>query len=800
MLTRLALVLLALLAPALAPLPLGAQSAPAPAASAPAAPVARVGNITVRFNGPATVSEQVVRANMQLQEGAVLEDPLIDRDIRSLYRTGQFEFIEFKRGALLDGKVDLVVEVTSKFRVSNIVFEGNKHVKARRLLKEAKTKENLPLDERQVKEDAEKIREYYQKSGYNQAKVEYRIDRDRATGLGRVIFTVDEGAKVRIRRVDFEGNTAFSDRKLRKVVETKKWNLFSWLTDTGRFRDERFETDFEKLRDHYRNAGYLDVQIDPAQVRFDYPKSNRLVVTFVVQEGRQYRLGAVSISGNTLYPTEKLLPLLKLKTGDVFSPAGIEKDQKALEDFVGKDGYVDARVRVVRKPNLETGAIDVDYEYTEGDKFFVESIRLEGNTKTKSVVILRELVLGPGEVFNTVRMQTSKLRLENTRFFEEVNMSPETTNLPGRRHLKIAVKEGRTGNLTFGAGFSSLERAIVFAEISQSNFDLFNRKSFFQGDGQKFRLRLQLGSRSSEATLNFEEPWLFERELALGFNLYRSASDYYNDLYEETRTGAEVYLRKRLFELVEGRLGYTYEIVDITDVDRNEAPFLVGEQGERTVSKLTFKLLRDTRDRIFNTTRGNRVELGTEVAGGAFGGETDYYRVEFRGSQYYNTFETLNQVLSLIGRVGVIDSYGDSASVPYFDRMFLGGPSTLRGFEFRQVGPKDQTGLADPDGPGPLTAVPASFEPIGGNSYGMASVEYSWEVVNPLRLAVFYDIGYVNRDAWDFDPSNYNDNFGFGIRIMIGGAPLSLDFGVPITTDQYNDDGLQFNFSFGTRF
>ena len=673
-------------------------------------------------------------------------------------------------------------------------------VKAKRLLKEAKTKENLPLDERQVKEDAEKIREYYQKSGYNQAKVEYRIDRDRATGLGRVFFTVTEGAKVRIRKVEFEGNTAFSDRKLRKVVETRKWNIFSWLTDTGRFRDDRFETDFDKLRDHYRDAGYLDVEIDPAKVRFDYPKPSRLVLTFVINEGRQYKLGNVAISGNTLYPTEKLLPLLKLKAGDVFSPSGIEKDQKALEDYVGKDGYVDARVRIVRKPNLETGAIDVEYQYTEGEKFNVESIRIEGNTKTKSIVIIRELALGPGEVFNTVRMQTSKLRLENTRFFEEVNMTPETTNLPGRRNLKIAVKEGRTGNLTFGAGFSSLERAIVFAEVSQSNFDLFNRKSFFQGDGQKFRLRLQLGSRSSEATLNFEEPWFLERELALGFNLYRSASDYYDDIYEETRTGAEVYLRKRLFELVEGRLGYTYEIVEISDVDRNEAPFLVGEQGERSVSKLTFKLLRDTRDRIYNTTRGNRVELGTEMAGGPFAGETDYYRVELRASQYYNTFETLNQVVSFIGRVGVIDSYGDSAFVPYFDRMFLGGPSTLRGFEFRQVGPKDQAGLPDPDGAGPLSAVAASYEPVGGNSYGMGSVEYTFEVVNPLRFAIFYDIGYVNADAWDFDPSEYNDNFGFGIRLMIGGAPLSLDFGIPITTDDHNDDGLQFNFSFGTRF
>jgi outer membrane protein insertion porin family len=743
----------------------------------------------VKFVGPANVSEQVVRANMQLQEGSTLEDSLIDRDIRFLYRTGQFEFIEFKRGSLVNGRIDLVVEVTPKFRVSTVDFEGNKAVKARRLAKEAKTKTNLPLDERQVKEDAEKIREYYQKSGYNQAKVEYRIERNRTTGLGRVIFAIDEGAKVRISRVEFDGNTVVSSRKLRKAMETRSWNWFSWITGSGRYRDDEFETDLDKLRDLYREKGFLDVNISADKVLFTYPSPSRLVITIPVVEGRQYKVGNITISGNTLHKTEVLLPLLKTKTGDIFAPSAIEKDQKTLEDFIGKDGYVDARVRIIRKPNLESGAIDVEYQYTEGDKFFVESIRIEGNTKTKSIVILRELALGPGEVFNTVRMNNSKLRLENTRFFEETNVSPESTNLPGRRNLKIAVKEGRTGNLSFGAGFSSLESAIVFAEVSQSNFDLFNRKSFFQGDGQKFRIRLQLGSRSSEATLNFEEPWLFERELALGFNLYRTSSDYYSNLYSETRLGAEVYLRKRLFELVEGRLGYTYEVVGIEDVDPVNAPFLVLEEGNRSVSKVTFKLLRDTRDRLFNTTRGNRAEITTELAGGPFAGETDYYRLEFRGAQYYPTFETLNQVVSFIGRTGVIDNYGDSANVPYFDRMFLGGPGTLRGFEFRNVGPK-----AGPNN-----------DPIGGKTYGFGSAEYSFEVVDPLRIAVFYDIGFVNADAYDFDTTNYNDNFGIGLRLMIGGAPLSLDFGIPITSStnpdgSSNDDGLQFNFSFGTRF
>lgn len=740
-----------------------------------------IGRIDIRFQGSANVSEQVVRANMQVREGVLLDEVMIDRDIRSLYRTGQFEFIEVKREVRADGVVNLLFEVTSKFRVLSIRYDGNERVRDRRLEREVETKPNLALDERQVKEDAEKIREYYQKSGYNQVSVYYEIERDRASGFGTVVFKIEEGPRVRVGGVKFAGNENVKSRRLRKEMETKRWWMFSWLTGSGRFKDEDFEDDLDKLRDYYREEGYLDVQVRPEQISFDYPSPNRLIITITINEGRRYSIGEVEITGAEIYPSGLLGIVLKQRSGMVFSPSKLDEDVKALEDFYGREGYLETRVRLLRKPNLATSNIDLEYQVNESEQFNVESIKIEGNTKTKSIVILRELVLGPGEVFNTVRMEFSKLRLENTRFFEDVNVSPEITNIPGRRNLKVAIKEGRTGNLTFGAGFSSLERAVVFAELSQSNFDLFNRRSFFQGDGQKFRLRLQLGSESSEAVMSFEEPWLFERQLALGFTFYRTASDFNSALFSEIRTGGEVYLRKRLFELVDGRLSYTYEIVDIGDVDPSLSDFFTGD--ERVTSKVGFQFLRDTRDKIINTTRGNRFEFNTEIAGGVLGGDWDYYKLEARGSQFFPLFETQTQVLSLIGRAGVIDAFGDSAEVPFFDRFYLGGPTDLRGFEYRQVGPKNNLG-----------------EPVGGGSYGFLSIEYSLDIVAPIRFAIFYDAGFVNTDAYDFSPARYNDNFGFGLRLFVAGAPLSLDFGIPLTADDQNNEGNQFNFSFGTRF
>ncbi|MEY3773285.1 MAG: hypothetical protein RLZZ129_65 [Verrucomicrobiota bacterium] len=744
-------------------------------------PPARVGTVAVKFVGTSVVSEDVVRANIQIRSGSELDDGMIDRDIRALYRTGLFEFIEVKRETVSESLFNLVFEITPKFRVLAVRYEGNARVKSSRLDKQIKTKPNTALDERQVKEDGEKIREHYQKAGYNQVSVNYAIERDRGTGFGTVVFRIREGPKVKIAQIRFEGNSAVKARVLRKEMETKKYWWLSWLTGKGRFKDDEFDDDLEKLRDYYRQEGFLDVHIPQDQITFDYPKPNELVLTIRVTEGRRYRIGDITVTGSKLHEAALLKRVVREKSGMVFRPAKLDKDVERLEDFYGSGGYLETRVRMVRKPNIATGNIDIEYQINESERYNVESILIEGNTKTKSTVILRELVLGPGDVFDSVRMKISKLRLENTRFFEDVTVAPQETNIPNRRDLRVAVREGRTGNLTFGAGFSSLERVTVFAELSQANFDLFNHRSFFQGDGQKFRLRLQLGSRSSEAVISFEEPWLFQRALALGFSIYRQSSDFNSQFYTQVATGAEVYLRKRLFELVEGRLSYTYEVISIEDVDPAYAGVI--SAGKDSISRIGFQLLRDTRDKIISTTTGNRVEINTEIAGGFLGGDNSYYKMEFRGSQFYPVFEWQNQVVSVIARAGVVENFGDSTDVPYYYKYYLGGPYDLRGYEYRDIAPRSPEGFL-----------------LGGKSYSMISLEYSMDIVSPMRFFLFYDGGFVNAKAYDFNPANYHDNVGFGIGLFVAGTPLRLDYGIPLTSESRNNKGNQFNFSFGTRF
>lgn len=751
-----------------------------------------VADIEIEFVDIRNVSDEAILARLQLREGMPFSQNLVDRSIRSLYRTRLFDFIEARTEDLPGGQVRVIFTVQARYKIAGIEIEGNDRVKTRRLRREVNSRVGQTLDERRIRRDADKILEHYRDKGFTEARVDYTIDRDRDAGTGLVTFIVNEGQKLKIDEVRFVGNTAFSARKLKGQMEIRRRWFLSWLTGSGRFDETKFQEDLERLRSLYLNAGYLDVSIPESNVTLDYPNAKEIVITIRIDEGRQYRVGNISIEGNTIFPTPILYASLDLLPGDVFAPETLDEDVERLTNIYGSVGYLDTSVRPERRANMETGDIDLIYTIRESDRFEVESILIEGNTKTKSVVVIRELALSPGRTFNLVYMKNSEAILKNTRFFEEVQLSPESTNIPGKRNLKIRLKEGRTGNFQFGAGFSSLENAVLFFEISQSNFDLFKwRSPFLQGDGQKFRFRGSIGSRSNEVVIAFEEPWLFERRLAFGFELFRRETDFNSTTYNELRTGLEVYLRKRLFGLVNGQLAYSFEIVDLKNVSFN-APLLIREESlnsPRSVSKVALTMWRDTRNDLIFTTRGSRISMTTSFAG--IGGDTEYVKFEGRSAFFLPTFEFGDQVISLLGRVGSLWEYSDEP-VPFFDRFYLGGPNSLRGFDFRDVGPL------------------AGREPVGGNSYAFGSLEYSIKVADPLRLALFYDWGFVNQDDFNFNPSSYNDNWGFGIRLLVLGNPLRLDFGIPITSSQIldengnvlfdNDTGNQFNFSFGTRF
>ena len=779
--------------------------------------------LIVNFTGLSNVNEEVARANMSLREGEPYDAIAIDRDIRTLYRTQLFEHIEVRLQPIDSDEVDLFFDIRPKFRIASISFDGNERIRDRRLESEVTILPNQILNERRVKEAGQAIEEFYLKRGFSQARIEYEIDRNPATGFGNVIYKIREGGKYKISKVKFTGNENIKSRKLRRNIKTKKRGIFSLFTGAGRFDADQFDDDLEKLKDLYVEEGHLDIDIDPARVRFSYPTNRKMVIDIAVDEGKEYQVGSIDFEGNELYKDDILRLMLRVKPGDRYRPERLDEDLERIEDFYGQFGYMESRVRLTRVPNVTTGNIDIVYQIYESEKFQVESIEIEGNTKTKSTVVIRELALGPGSTFDSVRMDASRMRLENTRYFDDVNVTPQTTQIPGRRDLRITFREGRTGNFSFGAGFSSLEKGTFFIELTQSNFDIFNWRGAFQGDGQKFRLRAQIGSLSSQITLAFEEPWLFEKRLAAGFTLFNTSSGL-TRLYDVEQKGFDVYIRKRLIELIEARLSYSLVEFGFDNFAR-ELDGVQREQLEQSngqISSLNLLLLRDRRDRIINTFRGSRLELDLTTAGGPLGGNFQYNKIESRNLIHFPISTWHSQTIGFLIRAGVVKESGDSEFVPIEERFYLGGPNTLRGFEFRDVSPKSGLVPLDPE----LADSGIGRRPfeIGGKTYGMFSAEYTIGFTEGFHGAIFYDGGFVNKAAGDFsmdrvkafgeflgepvllgwNNSGWNDNVGVGIRISVMGTPLRLDYAIPLTTSGDpiyggNDEGAQFNFTFGGR-
>jgi outer membrane protein insertion porin family len=747
-----------------------------------------VERIDIRFVGPPSASEQLIRANIRLKPGDPYVRSTADDDVRTLYATGYFYNIRIVEEFSERGVV-LTYVLQGKPTLTEIRFTGNQLFSRARLLKRVSSKVGEPLNERKLFTDAEEIRKYYQKQGSPGTTVKYSVSIDENAGRGTATFEITERPKVRVVDVFFEGAQAFEPKKLAKVIKTRRWWMLSWLTGSGKLKDDQLEEDKERLADFYRSQGYIDFQIQDVQL--DYTTPTRLTVRFVLSEGAQYKIGSVTFKGNTVFATNELSEKVPAAPGKTFTPGVYSRSIDTVQNLYGERGYIDARVGAARSANIETGTMDLAFTVDEKQPSYIERIDIRGNTKTKDQVIRRELAVSPGELFDMTRVKLSTNRLAGLNYFEKIDARAEPTDVPNRKNLVISVEEKSTGNFTIGAGFSSVDNLVGFAEISQGNFDLFN-PWFFTGGGQKFRLRVQLGTERQDYLLSFVEPWFLDRKLALGVDLFHRDLTFQSAIYDERRTGGRLSLTRALgSDFLIGTLSYTLENVAIRNVETSNAPPQIiaeGAKGNQLLSKIGLSLAYDTRNSVLLPNRGQRTELLAEVAGGPLGGDADFYKLELRSAWYFKGFGP-GHVLEIIGRVGVSDAFDNSTDVPLFERFFLGGLYSLRGYDYREVGPKD----------------PVFNEPLGGNTYYFASAEYSIPLIERLRLAVFYDIGMVFPKAYSFSPGpagagdtgRFNDNVGIGLRLNLPLGPLRLDYGIPLNSDSVNESSGRFQFGVG---
>src|SRR5438309_5667009 len=509
-------------------------------------------------------------------------------------------------------------------------------------------------------------------------------------------------------------------------MKTRGRTIIYFLDKTGRLDEVQLEQDLDKIREYYQNHGFIDVEIK--EVRRDRTPKGPMIITIVIVEGPQYHVRKLTISGYEHSTDVKIRAFLKMKEGSVYSPKQLRDDAKAVADAYGSGGYVDLVITPEGTP-AGTGLIDVHYNIEEGTRSFVNRVNIEGNTRTKDKVIRREVLVAPGDVFNTVRVDLTKKRLDNLGYFAKVETYPEQTDIPGRKDLTILVQEKRTGSLSFGGGFSTVDKLVGFVELTQGNFDLFNWPSF-TGGGEKFRLRLQYGTERKDFLLTITEPYFLDRRLALTGQAFYTEANYLSADYDQRNYGFMLELRKPINAYMYGTLGYSLQNVEIFNVASSSPEFILTQAGTFTESKVFSSLVLDTRDNPLLSRRGQRITFSPAIAGGFLGGDTQIYALDLEGSQYFHLPK--DTILLINGEIATVSQWGSGSEVPIFERLFLGGSNNLRGFPFREVGPQ-QNG-----------------EPIGGLSMSRATIEWTFPIIEKARGAVFYDTGFVNSSAWSF--------------------------------------------------
>ena len=746
----------------------GAQDA-ATEAPAPAAKKV-VKAISVVFKGAATIDEARVRSNMATREGEAYSDESVEQDIRNLYSTGAVENVDI-RSVDVPGGVRVIVTISGRGAIGEILFRGNTMFESDKLQKEIEVKVGDSVDDAKLTAAQRKILELYEKKGFSDVSVTFSTEAASQEGFTRVVFNMVEGSRGIIHDIRFEGNTAVKSRELRNKLKSKEKKIYHLWGKAGKLNNEALEEDIKTVQNAIQDQGYPYARV--TEVRREPVGADKVDLVFVIFEGEKLDVAEVSIQGNTIFTLEELSPGLSTQTGFPYSGSDVRADEKMIGDYYGSRGYADARVDT-SIVEAGPGKIKVLYRLTEGQKSFLRKVNISGNSITKDHVIRRELPFAPGEEMNTVKIDAGRKRLENMNYFSAVDFRNNPTGQEGLKDVDVTVAEQSTGTINFGAGFSSIDSLVGFLDLTQTNFDLFDWPGL-RGGGQRFYMGLKYGTQRRDFQLNFTEPWFMGQKLSFGVEAFYRDLFYLSDVFDQQNIGGGFSFRKPTGEHSYLDIAYTAQNIKIHNIANEASEEIRSEEGSFFQSKVEATWAHDTRDSVFITRSGHKLELGAMYSG--LGGDVDVYGLNVSGSQYFNLpFDT---ILSFEGAIRTVDG---SDEVPIFERQFLGGANNLRGFDYRDVGPKDSTG-----------------EPLGGQTSAYFTVEYTFPIMEKVRGALFYDVGSVSVDSFDVG-GEVNSNVGIGLRLFLPIGPIRIDFGIPVQADEFNDSSGQFQFNVGYKF
>ena len=725
---------------------------------------------TIIVEGAQRIEPETVRSYLLIREGERFDAKRIDRSLKSLFATGLFADVTMRR----EGNA-LVITLVENPVINRIAFEGNTALDDEVLTSEMSLRPRVIYTRTKVQNDVKRILTIYRLGGHFAATVDPKVIR-LAQNRVDLVFEINEGEPTEIRRIRFVGNKAFSDSRLREVVRTKESRWWRFLSSDDTYDPDRLTLDRELLRRFYLNNGYGDFRVVSAVAELT-PDRRDFFITFTVEEAARYRFGKIDVEARLRgLEAEDLLDTLEIEEGDWYAADDLEKTLRALTNVVGTLGYafVDVRPRINRDRKALT--IDVTFEINEGPRVFVERIEISGNVRTAGEVIRREFRLVEGDAFNSSKLRRSRERIQRLDFFETVSVEEVPGSAPDKTVINVEVEEKSTGQLSFGAGFSTTSGGLLDVSVSERNL---------LGRGLDLRASALVAARRSEIDLSFTDPFFLDREVSAGFDIFRRIRDLQEESsFDSKVTGGALRTGYPITEHLGQRWKYSFREQQIGDVDSSASRFIKTEEGTETISEITHTLTYDKRDSVIAPTEGYLIRMINDLAG--LGGSTHYIRNRLKGSKYFSIAD--QWVLSVTASAGQIVGLGED--VRLLDRFFVGGDN-LRGFTTSGIGPRDAV----------------TEDALGSEWMYTASAEISFPLGLPAELGLtgkfFTDFG----SAGKIDPTGPDVNDEASLRATIGTGivwaspfgPVGMDFGVPILKENF-DEVENVRVSFGAKF
>ena len=741
----------------------------------------------VAIAGLKTVPESTVRSAIRTPTGLPFSQRVADEDIKRLFALGKFDDIDIETETV-PGGIKVVYKVVESPVIRQIRFVGNRKVKAKWLKADMSLRVGQVLQYHLLKLDEDHITEKYREKRYANADVRAEVTEDGSV----VTFHIQENPRVFIRSIEFRNNRSVKARTLLKRMKTRKRWRWMPIFRPGRYESEKVKNDVFAVQEYYRDQGWLDAVV-AHQLRYD-DKREQLTIAVFVEEGERYGVEHITIQGNTIFSTEELQNLMRLRERKPLLAQNLRDDLAAFKALYGEQGYVEAKVEhdVVHRPDVPT--VDVRFRIDEGIRYYIEKIKIGGMQRIQDHIIRRELTMYPGERFNSALVDDSIRRLKNTGFFDfespdSVTVDYEPGSRPDTKNVLITVKEGKVGDINFGVGASSNTGIFGNITLSHRNFDIFDlpkdAKDFFTGNafvggGHVLSLILRPGRSRQDYLLSFSNPSVFDSPYSFG------TSGYYRERawrdWDERRAGGTLSGGKRLTRDLVAGLTAKYENIDIDDVEADAPQDAKDVEGDHNRLSLELSMEYDKRDSRFLPSRGHL--LGASIEGTTW--DVKVAKLNLSASKYFTVCNPRawgKHILSVRTSFGAAETYGDD--VPIFERFFVGGAGSLRGFDFRGVGPVD----------------PVTKDQIGGRYMVLGGLEYSIPVArNTVRAHTFLDAGTTERKFNDLGDVRLAWGVGLALRFgMFQFIPIQFDFGFPVI-EKDDDDTELFTFVIGSAF